>query len=101
MSNGAVINCFELIHLFKKLANQKGIVLGDSHTAIQPLIIGDSKKTLTIAKKLQGQGFWVTAIRPPTVPVNTARLRITLTTNHQKEDIHQLINAISTSLSEF
>ena len=92
---------FELIHLFKILANEKGIALSESFTAIQPLIIGDSKKALVLAKKLQALGFWVTAIRPPTVPVNTARLRITLTANHIKEDIHQLINAISTSLSEF
>jgi 8-amino-7-oxononanoate synthase len=92
---------FELIALFKQLAKQKGIQLSESQTAIQPLIIGDSKKALRIAQTLQVLGFWVTAIRPPTVPINTARLRITLTTNHEKEDIIQLINAISTNLSEF
>jgi 8-amino-7-oxononanoate synthase len=92
---------FELIALFKQLAKQKGIQLSESQTAIQPLIIGDSKKALRIAQTLQDLGFWVTAIRPPTVPVNTARLRITLTTHHEKADIIQLINAISTILSEF
>jgi 8-amino-7-oxononanoate synthase len=92
---------FDLISLFKQLAQQKGVVLSESQTAIQPLIIGDSKKAISIAHKLQNMGFWVTAIRPPTVLVGTARLRITLTTSHEKQDISDLINAISTILSEY
>jgi 8-amino-7-oxononanoate synthase len=92
---------FELIALFKQLASQKGIVLGESRTAIQPLIIGDSKKALRLAETLQSLGFWVTAIRPPTVPKNTARLRITLTSSHETQDVIQLISAISTILSEY
>ena len=92
---------FELISFFKSLALQHDIPLSDSKTAIQPLIIGDSKKALQIAQKLQSLGFWVTAIRPPTVPKNSARLRITLTTNHELQDIEQLIKAISTILSEY
>lgn len=91
---------FTLITLFKRLANEHNIQLGESHTAIQPLIIGDSKKTLQLAQQLKDLGFWVTAIRPPTVPKNTARLRITLTTNHEVQDIKQLIQAISTLLSD-
>lgn len=92
---------FELIALFKQLALQKGIPLSESQTAIQPLIIGDSQQALSVAQTLQNLGFWVTAIRPPTVPANTARLRITLTTRHEKQDIKQLVNAISTILSEY
>ncbi|WP_022941102.1 8-amino-7-oxononanoate synthase [Psychromonas hadalis] len=91
---------FELIAYFRELAEKKEIQLGDSQTAIQPLIIGESKKALQIAQQLKVLGFWVTAIRPPTVPVNTARLRITLTTHHEKQDIEQLISAISCCLSE-
>lgn len=92
---------FELITLFRKLATQNNIVLCDSQTAIQPLVIGDSKRTLQIANKLKSLGFWVTAIRPPTVPQNTARLRITLTTNHEAQDIKQIVNAIAMILSEY
>lgn len=91
---------FSVIRLFKQLASRHNIQLGESQTAIQPLIIGDSKKTLLLADKLKDLGFWVTAIRPPTVPQNTARLRITLTTNHEIKDITQLIQAISTLLSD-
>jgi len=90
----------QLIDSFRQLAMQHDIALGNSQTAIQPLIIGDSKKALQIAERLKALGFWVTAIRPPTVPVNTARLRITITTSHQQQDIENLIYAISTILSE-
>lgn len=90
----------QLIHLFRQLAEQNGILLAPSQTAIQPLIIGDSARALQVATKLKQAGFWVTAIRPPTVPMHSARLRITLTSQHQEQDIARLINAISTILSE-
>ncbi|MCP4325133.1 MAG: 8-amino-7-oxononanoate synthase, partial [Alteromonadales bacterium] len=89
------------ITLFKTLALQNGISLSGSNSAIQPLIIGESEKSLLVAQKLKALGFWVTAIRPPTVPKNTARLRITLTTSHEAEDIKAIIHAISTILREF
>jgi 8-amino-7-oxononanoate synthase len=90
---------FQLINYFKTHAQQHDIELGESNTAIQPLIIGDSQKAVLVAEQLKKLGFWVTAIRPPTVPVNSARLRITLTTGHELQDIKQLITAISTILS--
>jgi len=92
---------FELILHFKTIAKLHGIELGESQTAIQPLIIGDSQKAVKIANQLKALGFWVTAIRPPTVPVNSARLRITITTSHELQDIKQLVTAISTILSEY
>ena len=58
-----------------------------SDTAIQPLIIGDAQQTLQVAEELKAAGIWVGAIRPPTVPVGSARLRITLTAAHSAEDI--------------
>jgi len=91
----------QLISDFRQLAARHDIELGESQTAIQPLIIGDSKKAVQIADQLKALGFWVTAIRPPTVPVNTARLRLTITTSHEKQDIENLINAIATILSEY
>ena len=90
-----------LIATFRKLAAQSGIQLGTSNTAIQPIIIGDSKQTVMLADKLKALGFWTTAIRPPTVPINSARLRITLTVNHEIDDLKRLIDAIRRVLNEF
>ncbi len=90
-----------LIAVFRKLAAENGIQLGASNTAIQPVIIGDSRRTVRLAEQLKTLGFWVTAIRPPTVPVNSARLRITLTTNHEIDDLKRLIDAMRRVLNEF
>ncbi len=65
-----------------------------SDTAIQPVIIGEPEKALTVATLLRESGFWVTAIRQPTVPKGTDRLRITLTASHQASDIVALVNQI-------
>lgn len=89
-----------LIEMFRSLAIKNGIQLGESNTAIQPVIIGDSKRTVAIAQELKKLGIWAAAIRPPTVPVNSARLRITLTVNHSFDDITLLINAIRRVLNE-
>jgi 8-amino-7-oxononanoate synthase len=90
-----------LISAFRESAAANDIKLGNSQTAIQPIIIGDSKKTVALADKLKSLGFWTTAIRPPTVPVNSARLRITLTVSHQLEDVKKLVDAIRRVLNEF
>lgn len=65
-----------------------------SDTAIQPLIIGDDREALVVAQRLRESGFWVSAIRPPTVPAGTARLRITLNARHQPQDIDALLEAL-------
>ncbi|MBT3744919.1 MAG: aminotransferase class I/II-fold pyridoxal phosphate-dependent enzyme, partial [Candidatus Thioglobus sp.] len=65
---------------------------------IQPLIIGESEKALKISQTLFNQGFYVSAIRPPTVPKNTARLRITLSADHTQSQIEQLLNKIKHAL---
>lgn len=64
-------------------------------TPIKPIIIGDSTQTMAIATQLQQRGIKVGAIRPPTVPPHSARLRITLTANHNETDIRQLAVAIN------
>ena len=89
-----------LIIYFHQLAAASGIKIGESNSAIQPLLIGDSKQAMLLADKLKALGFWITAIRPPTVPANSARLRITLTANHHTDDIKMLISAISQTLKE-
>ena len=67
----------------------------ESHTAIQPLIIGSNEEALRIGAALYGKGIWVPAIRPPTVPVGTARLRVTLSAAHTQEDVAQLASALN------
>lgn len=87
-------NLRELIHDFKKAAKQLGLPLLNSDTAIQPLIIGSAEKTLQMSQMLEASGFLVTPIRPPTVPVNMARLRITLSAVHTKQQIDQFLEAL-------
>lgn len=82
------------IHYFKTQAQTVGLPLMPSNTAIQPLLIGTAEKAIEWSNALKDKGLWVTAIRPPTVPNNTARLRITLTADHTTEQIDQLINAL-------
>ncbi len=65
-----------------------------SDSAIQALIVKDSQKALDLSAALYQRGFWVTAIRPPTVPQHTARLRITLSAAHKKKQIKHLIETI-------
>jgi len=67
----------------------------DSDTAIQPLVIGDNGQALHVAEQLFKQGIWVPAIRPPTVPVGTARLRIALSAAHTHAQIDTLVAAIA------
>ena len=70
------------------------IDLKKTMTPIEPWMIGSAQQALSIAEKLKQQGCWVSAIREPTVPKNTARLRINLSAAHAKSDIHQLVQAI-------
>lgn len=72
----------------------KRLQLLPSDTAIQPLVVGSNQATLALSEYLQMQGILVPAIRPPTVPVGTARLRISLSAAHSLENIKQLIAAI-------
>ena len=65
-----------------------------SPTAIQPVIIGDNHEALRVANALYERGLWVPAIRPPTVPRGTARLRVSLTAAHSAEQAAQLIDAL-------
>lgn len=72
-----------------------GWELADSNTAIQPLIVGDNAAALALSAALDAQGIWVPAIRPPTVPVGTARLRITLSAAHTTDDVLRLVDALT------
>jgi 8-amino-7-oxononanoate synthase len=65
-----------------------------SDTAIQPLLVGDNQAALALSMALRARGIWVAAIRPPTVPAGTARLRITLSAAHSASDVNRLLEAL-------
>lgn len=91
----------ELIHYFRAGMAARGFVLPLSDTAIQPLIIGDSKRAMEISKALYAKGFLLSAIRPPTVAAGSARLRITLTAAHSFQQLDQLLDALAESAADF
>jgi len=65
-----------------------------SDTAIQPLLIGENQAALDLSMALRERGIWLAAIRPPTVPTGTARLRITLSAAHSVADVSRLLEAL-------
>jgi len=75
------------------LANTRWKLLPSS-TAIQPIIVGENEEALRVAAALAERGIWVPAIRPPTVPKDTARLRVSLSATHSLEHIDRLIDAL-------
>jgi 8-amino-7-oxononanoate synthase len=77
------------------LAQRPDWSLPDSYTAIQPLVVGGNETALRLSAALEVQGLWVPAIRPPTVPVGTARLRITFSAAHSMADVAQLLHALA------
>ena len=85
----------QLIAQFRQGAQALGLNLMDSPTPIQPIIIGDSGKAMAISAQLRAQGILVGAIRPPTVPAGSARLRITLTAAHSSEQVQRLLDALA------
>ncbi|NLC99316.1 MAG: 8-amino-7-oxononanoate synthase [Gammaproteobacteria bacterium] len=85
----------QLIAQFRQGAQALGLNLMDSPTPIQPIIIGDSGKAMAISARLRAQGILVGAIRPPTVPAGSARLRITLTAAHSSEQVQRLLDALA------
>lgn len=83
-----------LVEQFRHGANQLGLSLTQSQTAIQPVILGDNAKALSAGQQLYDSGILVTAIRPPTVPGNSARLRITFSACHEPSDIDLLLSEL-------
>lgn len=82
---------------FRRGAETLPYRLGDSRSAIQPLLIGDNAASLRLAERLRRRGIWVTAIRPPTVPPGSARLRLALSAVHEEQDIRQLLEVLHES----
>lgn len=82
------------IQQFRDGAAHLPLALMPSDTAIQPLIVGDEQATLVLAQRLRERGLWVGAIRPPTVPKGSSRLRLTLSAAHTQADINALLAAL-------
>lgn len=85
----------EHIAQLRARAQALGLPLMASNSAIQPLLVGSSATALRLSQRLLDQGFWLSAIRPPTVPQGQARLRITLNALHQPAQIDALLVALA------
>jgi 8-amino-7-oxononanoate synthase len=83
-----------LISRFREGAGQLGLDLMPSETAIQPILAGSAERALAWSRALEAQGMLVTAIRPPTVPAGSARLRVTLSASHEIDQVDRLLEAL-------
>lgn len=88
------------IRYFRQRASAAGLNLLRSDSAIQPLVVGDPTQAVMMSEAMRRRGIWVTAIRHPTVPKGTDRLRITLSALHQTQDIDVLCDALMLSAEE-
>ncbi|HWP95176.1 MAG TPA: 8-amino-7-oxononanoate synthase [Gammaproteobacteria bacterium] len=88
-----------LVARFRAGAARRGLPLAASATPIQPLIVGDAARALALAQALRRRGILVVAIRPPTVPVGRARLRITFCAEHTEAQVDRLLEALEESLA--
>jgi 8-amino-7-oxononanoate synthase len=89
-----------LIRIFKSELQLKTWRLMSSTTAIQPVIVGSNDKVLALSEYLLTRGIFVPAIRPPTVPKDTARLRISLSAAHTEQDVRLLIKTLQPAEAE-
>ena len=84
----------QLAQVYEDGIAEMGLPPGSGSPVIKPLIVGSSDEALKLSQALREEGVLVTAIRPPTVPANTARLRVTLSAAHEQGDVQKLLSAI-------
>ena len=85
-----------LVQRFRDGIDALGFTLMQSTSPIQPLVVGDPAQALAFSEALEKRGFLIGAIRPPTVPMGTSRLRVTLTAAHEDADVDRLVEALAT-----
>jgi len=83
---------------FRAAARASGIPLVESSTPIQPIVLGSAARALAASDALWQRGIWVAAIRPPTVPEGSARLRVTFSAAHRDGDVDRLVETLTTIL---
>lgn len=90
----------QLIKQFRTGCQQLGLELMDSITPIQPIVIGESDRAMAISAALEQQGIFISAIRPPTVPQGSARLRVTLSASHTEQQVDRLLVALERAITK-
>ncbi len=88
-----------LTQRFRRLAAGAGLALADSATPIQPILLGGAEAAVQASQALLERGYFVAAIRPPTVPAETSRLRVTLSAAHRDADVDGLVTALAEVLA--
>jgi 8-amino-7-oxononanoate synthase len=83
------------VRRFRAGAQDIGVALMPSTSPIQPIMIGAPARAVAISEALEERGLLVTAIRPPTVPLGTSRLRVTLTAAHESQDVDRLLAVLA------
>lgn len=89
----------ERIAQFRAAARDAGLRIGTSPSAIQPLVLGDADRAVSASARLLEGGYCVPAIRPPTVPEGTSRLRVSLSAAHTRADVEGLVAALAATLA--
>ncbi|HEY7158465.1 MAG TPA: 8-amino-7-oxononanoate synthase [Gemmataceae bacterium] len=89
----------ELADRLRREMRELGGGMGDSRCQIVPLIVGEAREVMALSRRLEEQGLLVPAIRPPSVPEGTARLRISMTAGHTDADVDQLVAALRGSMA--
>jgi 8-amino-7-oxononanoate synthase len=87
-----------LTRRFRSLAAAAGLPLAESTTPIQPVLLGGADAAVTASRRLLDRGFFVAAIRPPTVPAGSSRLRVALSAAHRDADVEGLVAALADCL---
>jgi len=91
---------YENIRYFKRICAEQSLTLLESDTAIQPLFVGSENDALKLSEFLRCKNILVSAIRPPTVPEGTSRLRITLCATHETSQLEQLVDVLSSGVKQ-